>query len=90
MDLLLKDTVTAVVESRYPEMGLEAKKLIESIAIRQEIKKGELYLNEGEISENIIFVGEGMLRQYYYKNKKDVTEHFSFEGCPINIFMRKK
>ncbi|MCF0199457.1 MAG: Crp/Fnr family transcriptional regulator, partial [Bacteroidaceae bacterium] len=22
----------------------------------------------------------GMVRQYYYKNKKDVTEHFSFEG----------
>ena len=24
-----------------------------------------------------------MLRQFYYKNGKDVTEHFSYEGCII-------
>ena len=24
-----------------------------------------------------------MLRQYYYKNGKDVTEHFSYEGCIV-------
>ncbi|MDE5710754.1 MAG: Crp/Fnr family transcriptional regulator, partial [Bacteroides sp.] len=37
-------------------------------------------LNEGEISHNFVLVGKGMLRQFYYKNKKDVTEHFSCEG----------
>ena len=24
-----------------------------------------------------------MLRQFYYKNGKDVTEHFSYEGCTV-------
>ena len=24
-----------------------------------------------------------MMRQFYYKNGKDVTEHFSYEGCVI-------
>ena len=35
------------------------------------------------ISMIIVFVGKGMLRQYYYKNGKDVTEHFSYEGCIV-------
>ena len=40
----------------------------------------------------IILVGEGMLRQYYFKNNKDITEHFSYEGCIlmcIESFMRQ-
>ena len=24
-----------------------------------------------------------MVRQFYYKNGKDVTEHFSYEGCIV-------
>ncbi|WP_297644480.1 cyclic nucleotide-binding domain-containing protein [uncultured Bacteroides sp.] len=80
MDALLKETVNAVVNSQYPGMALEGRKLIEEILIRKEVEKGELLLNEGEISHNFVLVGKGMLRQFYYKNKKDVTEHFSCEG----------
>ena len=40
-------------------------------------------LNEGQVSHDLIFVGKGMLRQFYYKNGKDVTEHFSYEGCIV-------
>lgn len=40
-------------------------------------------MKEGQISHNLVFVGKGMLRQFYYKNGKDVTEHFSYEGCII-------
>lgn len=80
MDTLLKETVNAVVNSQYPGMAFEGRKLIEEILIRKEVEKGELLLNEGEISHNFVLVGKGMLRQFYYKNKKDVTEHFSYEG----------
>lgn len=80
MDALLKETINAVVNSQYPGMALEGRKLIEEILIRKEVEKGELLLNEGEISHNFVLVGKGMLRQFYYKNKKDVTEHFSCEG----------
>lgn len=80
MDTLLKETVNAAVNSQYPGMALEGRKLIEEILIRKEVEKGELLLNEGEISHNLVLVGKGMLRQFYYKNKKDVTEHFSYEG----------
>lgn len=83
MDALLKETVDATVSSHYPGMTPEGRKLIEGILIRKEAEKGEILLKEGQISHNIVIVGKGMLRQFYYKNGKDLTEHFSYEGCII-------
>ena len=83
MDALLKQTIDAAVNSRYPGMNYEGRKLLEENMIRKEYKKGDLLLQEGEISHNLIIVGKGMVRQFYYKNKKDVTEHFSYEGCIV-------
>lgn len=81
MDTLLKETVNAAINSRYPGMAIDGRKQIEEILIRKELHKGKVLLKEGEISTNIVLVGKGMLRQFYYKNGKDVTEHFSYEGC---------
>lgn len=80
---LLKETVDAVVNSRFPEMSKEGREQLAGVLIRKESNKGEIVLNEGQISHNLIFVGKGMLRQFYYKNGKDVTEHFSYEGCIV-------
>ena len=76
MDTLLRETVNAVVNSRFPEMSIEGRRQIESILIREEFPKGAIALNEGEVAHEIVFVGKGMLRQYYYKNGKD-------EGCIV-------
>lgn len=42
--------------------------------------RGEIVLREGQECTYMYYVERGMVRQYYYKNGKDVTEHFSFEG----------
>lgn len=81
MDTLLRETVDAVVNSRFPEMSAEGRRQLGNILIRKEIPKGVIALNEGDVCHEIVFVGKGMLRQFYYKNGKDVTEHFSYEGC---------
>jgi len=81
MEELLKRTLNAVVKSRYPEMTPEGQLLLEGILIRKELIKGEQLIREGEISKHFALVGKGMIRQYYFKNGKDVTEHFSYEGC---------
>ncbi len=83
MDALLKETVDATVNSRYPDMTAEGRRQIKEILVRKDVKKGEILLKEGEISHNVVLVGKGMLRQFYYKNGKDVTEHFSYEGCIV-------
>ena len=83
MDTLLKETVNAAVNSRYPTMNPEGRKLIEEILVRKDFEKGEILLSEGQVSHDIMIVGKGMVRQFYYKNGKDVTEHFSYEGCIV-------
>lgn len=83
MDTLLKETVNLAVNSRYPGMNSEGRRQIEGILVRQDITKGEIILDEGQISHDILLLGKGMVRQFYYKNGKDVTEHFSYEGCIV-------
>ena len=68
MDTLLKETVDLTVNSRYPGMAPEGRRQIEEVLIRKEVEKGEILLKEGQISHNLVFVGKGMLRQFYYKN----------------------
>ena len=50
MDTLLRETVNAVVNSRFPEMSIEGRRQIESILIREEFPKGAIALNEGEVT----------------------------------------
>ena len=77
----MKETVNLAVNSRYPSMNPEGRKQIENSLVRKDFVKGEFLVTEGQISQNIVLVGKGMIRQFYYKNGKDVTEHFSYEGC---------
>ena len=54
--------------------------MLASILVPMKFQKGDTILEEGKVCSALYFVDKGMVRQYYYKNKKDVTEHFSFEG----------
>ena len=81
MDALLKETVDAAINSRYPGMAPEGRRLIEEILIRKEVEKGALLLNEGQISHNIVFVGKGMLRQFYYKTVKTSPNTFPMKAA---------
>ena len=56
MDTLLRETVTAAVNSRYPRMNLEGRKLVEQLLERRDFEKGELILSEGQVSHYIAFI----------------------------------
>ena len=80
MDTLLKETINETVNRRFPEMTIESRKLLAGIVTRKDMEKGEILLKEGQVSHHFVIVAKGMVRQFYYKNGKDVTEHFSYEG----------
>lgn len=58
-------------------MGIQA---LASILVPIKMQKGELLFPEGKVCSAMYYVDRGMVRQFYYKNGKDVTEHFSYEG----------
>jgi len=68
-----------IVEHTVPISNKSLKKLA-SILTCTEVKKGTLFLSQGEISRQIGYVHKGMIRQFYYKNNKDLTEHFAYEN----------
>ena len=51
-----------------------------SIAKTFTLKKYNLFLKEGEVSNYWGCVVQGLIRAYYYKGEKEVTEYFAPEG----------
>lgn len=69
---------------RYSTMTHDELGILESILVPMKFVKGEMILNEGDTCEHIYYIHQGLVRQYYYKNEKEVTENISVDG---NIFM---
>lgn len=69
---------------KYSTMTHEELDTLESILIPRKYAKGEMILKEGEVCENIYYIDKGLIRQFYYKNNKELTEHIGADG---EIFM---
>ena len=68
---------------RYSTMTHDELDVLESILRPMKFAKNEKILNEGETCENIYWVGKGLVRQFYYKNGKELTEHMAVENSII-------
>lgn len=69
---------------KYSTMTHEELDLLESILIPIKFNKNQPILKEGEICDSIYYVDKGLIRQFYFKNGKEVTEHL---GENHTIFM---
>ncbi len=69
---------------KYSTMTHEELDTLESILVPKKYAKGEMILKEGEICESIYYIDKGLIRQFYYKKEKELTEHIGADG---EIFM---
>jgi CRP-like cAMP-binding protein len=71
-----------IVEETCPhrKLQLENIRLFANIIQCKKYHKGDIILGEGEVCNNLLYIEQGLLRQYYVKHGKDVTEHLSYEG----------
>ena len=69
---------------RYSTMTHEELDVLEGILVPMKFQKGEIILREGEVCKNIYWVAKGLVRQFYYKNEKELTEYMATED---NIVM---
>ena len=78
---------------RYSTMTHDALDVLESILRPMKFAKNEKILTEGETCENIYWVAKGLVRQFYFKNGKELTEHMAVENsivmCIESLFMEK-
>ena len=68
---------------KYSTMTHEELDLLESILVPMKFAKNEMILKEGDICENIYYVDKGLVRQFYFKNGKEVTEHLGVDRSII-------
>ena len=68
---------------RYSTMRQDELDMLESILVPMKFAKNELVLKEGETRTNIYWVVKGLVRQFYFKNDKEVTEYMATENTIV-------
>ncbi len=79
---------------RLHELPLEELELIAGLFVRHEVHKGELLIGERDIARDVVFVEKGLLRQFYFKEGRDITENFACDGdgamCIVSLFTGRR
>ena len=90
---ITKRDVARELARRYSTMTHEELDMLENILVPMKFSKSELVLGEGEVCTNFYWIVKGMLRQFYYKNGKEVTEHMATENsmvmCIESLFLEQ-
>ena len=73
---------------KYSTMTHDELDTLESILVPMKFTKGQTILAEGEVCRNIMYIAKGLVRQFYFKKEKEVTEHMSVEGGMIMCIER--
>lgn len=79
-----KRDIARELARKYSTMTHDELDLLEGILKPMKFKKGETILKTGETCRNIYYIDRGLIRQYYNKYDKEVTEHL---GEDHTIFM---
>jgi CRP-like cAMP-binding protein len=87
------DTVRKIT-SKFTDLPEDQLKEFASIVEKRQVKKGNLLLEEGQVSKNMLYVSNGLLRLFYFKQRKEVTEFFVWEdrfclSCIESLFLKK-
>lgn len=81
---LTKRDVARELARRYSTMTHDELDVLEDLLVPMKFQKGEMIIKEGETCVNIYWVVKGLVRQFYYKNGKELTEYLTAEN---SIFM---
>ncbi len=65
---------------RYSTMTHDELDILESVLVPMKFAKGQEILSEGEVCKYIYWITKGLVRQYYFKNGKEMTEYMAVEN----------
>lgn len=77
---LTKRDIARELARKYSTMAHDELDILESILVAMKFSRGEKVVQQGDICDSIYYVERGMLREYYYKNEKEVTEYIAVDG----------
>ena len=68
---------------RYSTMTHDELDVLEDLLVPMKYAKNEKILSEGETSKYIYWIAKGMVRQFYTKNDKELTEYIATENSIV-------
>ena len=68
---------------KYSTMTHDELDTLEGILVQRKFAKGELVLKEGDVCRDILYIHSGLLRQFYNKKGRMVTEHLGVDGTIV-------
>lgn len=68
---------------RYSTMTHDELDVLENLLVPMKYAKNEKILSEGETSKYIYWIAKGMVRQFYTKNDKELTEYIATENSIV-------
>ena len=81
--LKTKRDIARELARKYSTMTHDELDLLEDVLVPMKFAKGEMILSEGEVCKNLYYVEKGLVRQFYFKKGKEVTEYMGTEGSII-------
>lgn len=81
---MTKRDIARELARKYSTMAHDELDILESILVPMRFERGEKIVDEGQVSDSIYYVERGLVREYYFKNNKSVTEYLAADGT---IFM---
>ena len=73
--LVTKRDIARELARKYSTMTHEELDILESVLVPMKFAKGQMILSKGEVCRNIYYIDRGLVRQFYTKHNKEVTEH---------------
>lgn len=88
------DNIATMLSKRYDViLSEESNKLFNSSLICKQYLTNEIIINQDRICSDVCIIEQGMVRQFYYKDGRDISEHFSCERdvvfCIESLFLKK-
>ena len=68
---------------KYSTMTHDELDVLESVLVPMKFAKGEMILREGEVCRHIYHIDRGLVRQFYYKGDKEMTEHLGVDNSIV-------
>lgn len=84
LKMIPKRDIARELARKYSTMTHDELDVLEDMIVPVKYPKGTQILQEGDVCRHIAYIEKGLVRQYYFKNGKEVTEHL---GVDHTIFM---
>ena len=68
---------------KYSTMTHDELDILESVLVMRKFTKGETVFKEGDVCRDILYIDTGLLRQFYNKRGRMVTEHLGVDGTIV-------